>query len=221
MVIVSLHLIAEASGKGPARVQTAAELRLRSGHNHRFLFLGPEDSHLSGSSLRSELVLFLLDAVLLVHLLLSHELDRVLHPLMDLLLAVEATHAAVLDLDLGLALLGLLAVLGVDVDVALADLALGLAVEDAVPALGLGVAAALLLLPHLPEFLELDDLVLLRPAVLVGEVFNQASLVLVIVVLELDLLRLLLDLVEDYLYQDVCLIFIQVAQFDAALDVVF
>lgn len=90
--------------------------------------------------------------------------------LLVFLLTMEATHATearvILDLDLGFDLL-LFGLLGIDVDVASADLALGLAVEDAVSTLCLCVAASLLL-PHLPELLKFDDLLLLRPAVFVA-----------------------------------------------------
>lgn len=132
-------------------MQTTAKLGLRSSHDNRFLFFGPEHSHFSGTSFWSKLVLLffgLFHCILLIHLLFSHEFDRILHPLMYLLLAVEATHATILYLNL---LLSLFAILGIDIDVVSADFALGMAVEEAVPAPGLSVAAPLLLLPHLPE----------------------------------------------------------------------
>lgn len=127
---------------------------------------------------------------------------------MDLLLTVEATHSTILYFHLRFALLGLLAVFGIYIDIIFADLALGLTIEDAIPTLSLCVAAPLFLLPHLPKFLQLNDLILLRPAVLVTEVFNQTPLVFIIVVFEFYLLCLFLDLVKDYLNQYVCLIFI-------------
>lgn len=127
---------------------------------------------------------------------------------MDLLLTMEATHSTILYFNLRFAFFSLLAVFGIDIDIIFADLALGLTIEDAIPTLSLCVAAPLFLLPHLPKFLQFYDLILLWPTVLVTEVFNQTPLVLIIVIFEFYLLRLFLDLVQDYFNQYVCLIFI-------------
>lgn len=102
---------------------------------------------------------------------------------MDLLLTMKATHSTILYFHLRFALFGLLTVFGIDIDIIFADLALGLTIEDAIPTLSLCVAAPLLLLPHLPKFLQFYDLILLRPTIFVTEVFNQTPLVLIIVVL--------------------------------------
>jgi len=81
--------------------------------------------------------------------------------------------------------------------------------------------AILLFLPHLPELFELHDLIVLGPSILAAQVVNQAVFVLVVHVLASGQLGVPLDFIEDYLYENIGLVIIEISQLYARLQILF